>query len=164
MENGVTINIGDSAQISPRIVVGGISPCTYFWSPSDGLSDPFIEEPWARPPVTTYYSVNITDAIGCPALDHCWVEVKTTGIDPTEIKVSSEVYPEPVNFRSVIHINYQGLPELTIKVFGQNGRLVLSDRFYQDYRIGEKIETPGIYYYMIFKGNKPVSADEIIKL
>jgi hypothetical protein len=162
IENGVTINFGDSAQIISRWV-GGISPFTYLWSPSAWLSDPLIEKPWAKPPVSTSYSVKVTDAIGCTANDNCWVEVRTTGIDRVGYSFGSIVHPDPITISSVITFNGQFTENLIIKVFSQDGRVVLSDRYYQDYRIGEKITTRGFFFYQIFDDNKPVTGGKIIR-
>ncbi len=54
---------GDSIRITAR---GGIS---YAWSPAGGLSDDTIADPFAKPSVSTTYTVNVTDAINCTGSD-----------------------------------------------------------------------------------------------
>jgi PKD repeat protein len=48
------------------IVTGGETPyVSYSWSPVTGLSDPSIQNPVAKPAVTTTYTVTVTDNNGC---------------------------------------------------------------------------------------------------
>lgn len=51
--------VGDSTRLSAS---GGI---TYLWSPPEGLSDPAVANPSARPIETTTYAVKITGANNC---------------------------------------------------------------------------------------------------
>jgi len=49
-------------------VTGGEAPyVSYSWTPIAGLSDPNIENPVAKPLVTTTYTVTVTDSNGCTA-------------------------------------------------------------------------------------------------
>lgn len=162
-ENGVTINIGDSAQLSPRNFIGGIPPFSYLWTPKTGLSDASIDKPWAKPSVSTSYSVRLTDAIGCESSDWWWVEVRTTGIDKIENRHTSVVHPDPVTNNSVLTLNTPSGANMTIKLFDQSGKTVFSGRFYQDYPVGEKISSPGIYLYYVYSNNTPISSGKIIK-
>ena len=65
----VTICNGDSTQLN---ATGG---ATYFWAPSNDLSDPNIADPWATSTVTTNYSVLITDINGCTDTDTVLVTI-----------------------------------------------------------------------------------------
>ena len=47
------------------IVTGGEPGYTYSWLPVDGLSDPAVKSPTAKPDVTTTYTVTVTDNNGC---------------------------------------------------------------------------------------------------
>jgi len=47
------------------IVTGGEAGYTYSWSPVAGLSNPLIQNPVAKPAVTTNYTVTVTDNNGC---------------------------------------------------------------------------------------------------
>ena len=47
------------------IVTGGEPGYTYSWSPVAGLSNPLIQNPVAKPAVTTTYTVTVTDNNGC---------------------------------------------------------------------------------------------------
>ncbi len=60
---------GDTVQLN---ATGG---ATYAWSPAAGLSDAGIADPQAFPVVTTTYTVAVTDALGCVALDSVTVTV-----------------------------------------------------------------------------------------
>ncbi len=51
--------VGDATQI---FASGGV---TYIWSPSAGLDDPNIADPFASPFTQTLYTVTVTDANGC---------------------------------------------------------------------------------------------------
>ncbi|MBW8051788.1 MAG: T9SS type B sorting domain-containing protein [Cytophagales bacterium] len=57
------ICLGDSIQLSAS---GGLA---YAWSYDSTLSDTGIADPWAKPVVTTTYTVFVTDSIGCIGLD-----------------------------------------------------------------------------------------------
>ncbi len=64
-----TINYGGSAQIN------GSGGGTYAWSPSGTLDDATAANPVATPTVTTTYTVIVTDANGCTAIDSMTVYV-----------------------------------------------------------------------------------------
>ena len=68
----VTICPGDSVQFNlPEDFV------TYEWSPSEGLSDTDIKNPWASPEENTTYTVILTDACGVAIYDTVNVVVNT---------------------------------------------------------------------------------------
>ncbi|MFH1320788.1 MAG: DNRLRE domain-containing protein [Bacteroidota bacterium] len=68
------ICIGDSIQMN---ATGGV---TYYWTPSTGLSDTALSNPWASPASTTSYSVIVTDANGCVKTDSITVYVNALAI------------------------------------------------------------------------------------
>ncbi len=49
----------DSVQLTAS---GGVQ---YRWSPAEGLSNPYVAEPWASPSTTTTYTVTVFDFNGC---------------------------------------------------------------------------------------------------
>ena len=73
-------------QINPTIS-GAPGPYTYQWSPSTGLSNPTILNPYARPDTTTIYTLVVGSSNGCTS-------------DPTTLDtlstVTVNVYPQPV--------------------------------------------------------------------
>jgi len=76
--NDQTIDAGDCVQIGASPVFGH----TYQWSPETGLSNAFIANPQACPPVTTVYTVTAIHTIsGCIAEDS--VTITVTGSTPT---------------------------------------------------------------------------------
>lgn len=77
-----TICINDSVQLN------GSGGGTYSWSPTTGLSDPLIADPWASPTVTTTYILTVTDGNGCQDMDTMTVTVNPlpivdAGLDST---------------------------------------------------------------------------------
>ncbi|MCB0397489.1 MAG: gliding motility-associated C-terminal domain-containing protein, partial [Flavobacteriales bacterium] len=59
-------SICEGEQVNLNVVPsGGITPYTYAWTPTTGLSDPNISNPVAQPNQTTTYTVNVTDSAGC---------------------------------------------------------------------------------------------------
>lgn len=61
---------GESVRLTPQMPVG-----VYFWSPVDGLDNPFSQTPIATPTVTTTYHVVVTTATGCTVADSVTVTV-----------------------------------------------------------------------------------------
>ncbi len=54
---------------------GGEPGYTYSWLPVDGLDNPSLQSPTAKPLVTTTYTVTVTDNNGCTATDNVTVTV-----------------------------------------------------------------------------------------
>lgn len=67
---------GIGARLSAA-VLEGIPPIRYRWLPSDGLDLSDGPNPTAAPDSTTTYTVTITDALGCAAVDTVTVRVST---------------------------------------------------------------------------------------
>ncbi|MDD5571355.1 MAG: gliding motility-associated C-terminal domain-containing protein [Bacteroidales bacterium] len=67
--NDTSISKGSSVQMNAS---GGIN---YFWSPSEGLDNAYIFNPFASPEITTTYIVKVTDAYGCINTDDVVVTV-----------------------------------------------------------------------------------------
>ncbi len=69
-----SVCLSDSVQIGNKARGLG-QPFTYSWSPSTGLSDPAIPQPFANPAEDTEYIVTITNIAGCATLDTVQVTV-----------------------------------------------------------------------------------------
>ncbi len=73
--------VSTSSGIDTAICVGGEAQLTasggdtYLWAPPEDLDDPTIAEPIASPPLTTYYTVDITTEEGCLIQDTIKVHV-----------------------------------------------------------------------------------------
>jgi uncharacterized repeat protein (TIGR01451 family) len=70
---GGSVQIGGSPTGS-----GGTGTLSYSWTPTAGLNNPAIANPYASPTSTTAYSVLITDGSGCQAVDSVTVTVHDT--------------------------------------------------------------------------------------
>jgi hypothetical protein len=58
------IMVGDSIQLNAS-ATGGTAPYAYEWSPVDGLSNPYIYNPYAQPDTVMYYYATAYDSKGC---------------------------------------------------------------------------------------------------
>jgi len=56
--------------------VGGSSPYTYHWFPTNGLSSSTLSNPTAQPASTTTYYLTVTDSKGCTSIDSVKITVK----------------------------------------------------------------------------------------
>ena len=63
----------DSVLMSNATIVGG-SNLTYSWTPTLGLNDPTVINPWATPTVSTMYSLTVTTQNGCVLTDSVLVD------------------------------------------------------------------------------------------
>ena len=67
-------NSASGVQIGSAPVAG----LQYSWSPTTGLSSPFVANPFANPTTTTIYSLVVTNASGCSNIGQVTVNVNTT--------------------------------------------------------------------------------------
>ncbi len=86
--NALIVDAGSDESIAPGgsvqlngSVTGGTTPYTVEWTPATWLTDPNILDPVANPPVSTTYTLTVTDDAGCSGSDEMTVEVATAGID-----------------------------------------------------------------------------------
>ena len=85
---GFTIICDGEHTLLNASVSGGTAPYTYAWSPATGLDNPMTLNPTASPTATTYYTLVVTDSIGCIAVDTAIVVVNPSpmvdaGLDKT---------------------------------------------------------------------------------
>lgn len=78
----VSICLGSSAQLTAG---GGTG---YSWSPVTGLSDPNISNPVASPAGMTHYTVTVTNAAGCTAMDEMIVNINAAPVGNAGTDVS----------------------------------------------------------------------------
>jgi hypothetical protein len=72
----------------------GIS--NYEWSPNFMISDTTVEMPFVWNDTTTYYNLEVTDSIGCKAVDDVFeVHVNSTSIDNNYQSVHIKLFPNP---------------------------------------------------------------------
>ena len=111
----VNIPFGGTTQLQGT---GGI---TYSWSPPDGLSDPNISNPIARPLETTNYTLTATSAEGCRFFSSVIVNV----ID--SIFVPNTFTPNGDGINDTWQINLiDNFPKANIKVFDRWGQRVFN--------------------------------------
>ncbi len=70
----ISLCMGEKDVLRAR-VSGGKAPYTYRWSPLDGLSSASIPAPQITTTTTTRYTLTVTDANGCTAVDSVLVSV-----------------------------------------------------------------------------------------
>jgi gliding motility-associated-like protein len=61
-----TIKLGDSTRLQPQ---ANFAIADFAWSPAEGLSDPAVLAPHARPAETVVYTLTARDSAGCSAAD-----------------------------------------------------------------------------------------------
>jgi len=131
---GTRILIGGSPAIT-----GGTTPYDIVWSPSSGLSDINLANPWAFPTVRTVYTLNVTDANLCTDNDKIIVYMDHSGIQDLSGKLLFNIFPNPNKGRFTVMLdgNYQDFA-MDMAVYNSVGKVVFSDVIYKVYGVMEK--------------------------
>lgn len=117
------ISLGDSVQLG-HCVFGGIPPFQFTWEPSAGLSDSTIENPWAKPNLTTYYTLLITDSIGCQTSAFCRVYINPSSKQEEFKRPDISIYPNPATNNIKISFNRSNYLNTNFELISSAGRTV----------------------------------------
>lgn len=113
---------GDSVLLSgPLNIWGGTGSYNLLWYPNSGLTDSTNSAVWAKPTETTFYSLRITDEVGCLAHDVDFQRVFISGLGMEESESEPSVYPNPVRERFYVNHAFE-VEEL--EIWDMEGRLV----------------------------------------
>jgi len=155
---------GDSVMVHVCNHFMGMQPYTYHWTPEEIFSDPYIENPWAKPDTSITISVELTDVIGCSNSEQYGIVVIPLGIDPISNKdMNSSIFPNPIDELSKIVIKGNYLL-LSIRIYDLQARLVVDDYVYNNsFEVGRVIKEQGVYYYIVSEESKIISIGKFIK-
>lgn len=144
----ITILSGGQAKVKASISGGNNNKIQ--WSPTAGLSDPTIQDPYASPKVTTLYTLTVTsttDTLACPVSDTVTVKVLQAPIVPNTFT------PNGDSKNDVWDIKYlNSYPDCTVEVYNRNGQKVFYSIGYGipwDGRYNSVNLPVGTYYYII---------------
>ncbi len=151
-----SVNVGDdlliSAGKSVEIDATTNNAALFSWSPTDGLSDPTIENPIATPNQSTSYTLTVTSAEGCQNFDEMKITVSL------QIEVNNFLSPngDGKNDTWIIKGHYL-LDDCTIQIFDSWGNNVFKSVGYNNDWGGHELNG-GVYYYVIScEGDKPIT-------
>lgn len=154
---------GDSVQLSPYCVIGGIPPLEYHWTPAKSLSDTAAANPWAKPTETTSYNVTITDSIGCVATSGCFVFVIPNSINELPKKPELLIYPNPSSKVLHIKLSLEAYSKTTFKLINISGKTVFEATVSNpELSLDVNGITPGTYVYQWDSKDKLLASGKII--
>lgn len=121
---------------------------SYYWSPPELVDDPFSASPIARVPITTTFTVSVTDAFGCSSSAQVLVIV-----DDNQIFIPNAFSPngDGVNDRFELR-GAQKQKLLAFEIYNRFGNLVFSGSGFSSYWDGTcngKSCAAGTYYYLL---------------
>ncbi len=156
------VNAGNDTTISKGfgITLDATGGIWYDWYPGEGLDDPGIATPRARPMETTTYTVRVEDEHKCENKDSITIYVN----DDHKIIPNNVITPDGNGINDVWKItNIDAYEDATIHIFNRWGEEVFTKKGYLDEWDGKNtngdILPDGTYYYVIRfeNGNKHYS-------
>ena len=154
-----TIIQGDSVQIGNN----PLSDAVYSWYPSAGLNDTTLENPVAKPTVTTTYYC-IKDACNSQTIDSVTVTVTPNNISEFYNSTNISLYPNPNTGEFTIIINEPDLYDSYLKIYHITGQLILKQTIDKPTtKINFNTYPKGIYFYNITNGSQTYSGKLVIQ-
>ncbi|KAA3437819.1 gliding motility-associated C-terminal domain-containing protein [Rufibacter hautae] len=135
---------------------------TYKWTPTTGLDNPNVANPFASPSVTTTYTVTVSSGAGCEAVDDVTVTVLP------RIVIVNTFSPNRDGINETWEIqNIENFPEATVEIFNRYGAQVFKSNGYSQPWDGTHNGSPlplATYYYIIRlkKDEKPFTGSVTI--
>lgn len=104
-------------------IAGSNWPATYAWSPNYNISDTTVSQPQVWNDTTQYYSVVVTDTLGCSVETGWLVHVTTSSVGDLENVVDLDVFPNPN--RGSFKISSSGERIQNVEIYDVAGQLVM---------------------------------------
>jgi hypothetical protein len=125
---------GDVATLggSPS-ATGGYGAYLYSWTPTGNLNNPQAANPSATPAQSTTYVLNLSDSLGCTAVDTVEIIVDTCiGIQNLQGIHAFDVFPNPNEGRFTVAVELGTTVDiLTLQVIDPQGRIVYEKEIVQ---------------------------------
>ncbi len=155
---------GDSIQLYPNCIMGGIAPFSYIWTPSESLSNSIIDEPWAKPDASTSYYLTIIDSIGCEAHTSCFIEVLPNNFKNYLLQNSNVcLYPNPATTQVHILIEEWEDKSMIFELLNINGAIINTIDIISELTLIDIEDLhPGQYLYRISKGDRVNESGRLI--
>lgn len=151
---------GDSAQLG-HCVSGGIQPLQYQWTPTENLSASTVRNPWAKPSVTTTFSLTIADSIGCEAYNNCLVSIMPSSF----VEIISEPIIELIRHYELIYLKVSDITFTSgsFNLLDINGRKkYTTSGDDQTIILDTKHLPPGVYIYQWFSQDNKILTGKIL--
>ncbi|WP_187262224.1 gliding motility-associated C-terminal domain-containing protein [Pontibacter beigongshangensis] len=135
---------------------------TYLWEPAEGLSNPAVRNPVARPQETTTYTLTITTELGCVDTDTVTVTVIPA------IKAPNAFSPNRDGVNEVWEIeNISNYPDARVEIFNRWGNKIFTSTGYGipwDGTYNGSDLPVATYYYIIYLNSieRPISGNVTI--
>jgi len=153
----LNINVGDSVQFEVKVcgVGRGFPPYRYLWTPTLGLSDSTISNPWCKPLISNIYYNYVIDTTGCKSLNFLGYNIS---VNPSSIKSINDtldeniMYPNPAKNK----ISIESLDENnsnTVEIFDISGQVVFNQTIQKDNSIDISNLASGIYIVKVSNGS-----------
>ncbi|RYY64640.1 MAG: T9SS type B sorting domain-containing protein, partial [Chitinophagaceae bacterium] len=140
------IQLGDSVRLQASVTPAGTY--SYSWTPGITLRDSTVLQPWARPTVTTLYTLTVTTPQGCVGRDTMTVIVLGDCIDP-----HNAFTPNGDGINDIWRVTDGTCAQnIHVQVFNRYGGRVYENKDYHNDWMGTyqgKLVADGTYYYLI---------------
>ena len=161
------LTLGDSIYLSGfHNVGGGIPPLQYLWRPNHGLTDSTSLDFWAKPEVTTYYYITVTDSAGCVGVGAPVYQIHVHPVSVEESAVSDvEVmaYPNPAGDMLQVSWSSDHHPSLDLRISDMSGRTVAHhSQLHARQMVDISALHDGIYLYMLIGSDGVVGQGRIV--
>lgn len=118
-----TIDFGERSQLNVD-VIGREGEYTYSWHPTDGLDNPNIKNPVARPKETTEYCVTVIDDTGCEATMCVTVVVRESPCQPPYIFLPNAFSPNGDGNNDVLFLRGEAITDMKLIIYNRWGEEV----------------------------------------
>lgn len=113
------IDEGDSTQLTATGTPNNVS---YSWIPSASLSDAQINNPFAKPKVTTVYTLIVSDSNGCTAMDT--VSVYVNIVCEEEVFLPTSFSPNKDGINDVLYVRSNCIQTMLFMIYNRWGEKI----------------------------------------
>jgi hypothetical protein len=120
----VTINKGDSIQLNGT---GTPINATYKWIPNNSLSDSTTKNPFAKPSVTTTYTLIVSDGNSCTSIDVVTITIETD-CSNNNVFIPNGFSPNGDGNNDVIFVRSNCIKTMNFTIYNRWGELVFESK------------------------------------